>query len=152
MHKIVHCLTIALLAAATACAPKYDVCIYGGSASGVMAAYSAARMGLNVVVIEPTVRFGGLTAGGLGFTDIGNKQVVKGLALQFYRRLGTHYGNLENWVFEPSAASYVLDGYLSHPRITAIKGYHLVDASKEGTEIGSIHVANGKDTLSFKAP
>ena len=152
MHKIVHCFTLALLVAATACTPKYDVCIYGGSASGIMAAYSAAQMGMNVVVIEPTVRFGGLTAGGLGFTDIGNKQVVKGLALQFYRRLGAHYGNLENWVFEPSAAAYVLAGYLSHPRITAIKGYHLVDASKGGTEIGSIRVANGKDTLSFKAP
>lgn len=136
----------------SSCEPQYDVCVYGGSASGIMAAYSAAQMGLDVVVIEPTVRFGGLTAGGLGQTDIGNKQVVRGLALQFYRRLGAHYGNLENWVFEPSAAASVLDGYLSHPRIKALKGYHLVDASKEGTQIRSIRVANGEDTLSFKAP
>ena len=136
----------------SACKPKYDVCIYGGSASGIVAAYSAAQMGLNVVVIEPTVRFGGLTTGGLGQTDIGNKQVVKGLALQFYRKLGTHYGNLENWVFEPSAAAAALDEYLSHPRIKAIKGYHLVDACKEGTDIRSIRVACDKDTISFKAP
>lgn len=134
------------------CSPQYDVCVYGGSASGIMAAYSAAQMGMNVVVIEPTVRFGGLTTGGLGQTDIGNKQVVKGLALQFYRRLGAHYGNLENWVFEPSAAASVLDEYLAHPRITAIKGYHLVDACKDGTAIRSIRVACGKDTLSFNAP
>lgn len=134
------------------CTPKYDVCVYGGSASGIMAAYSAAQMGLDVVVIEPTVRFGGLTTGGLGQTDIGNKQVVKGLALQFYRRLGAHYGNLENWVFEPSAAAEILNGYLAHPRITAIRGYHLVDARKEGTTIRAIRVACGKDTLSFKAP
>ena len=132
--------------------PKYDVCIYGGTASGVMAAYSAAQMGMDVVVIEPTERFGGLTTGGLGHTDIGNKQVVKGLALQFYRRLGAHYGNLENWVFEPSAAESVIDEYLSHPRITAIKGYHLVDACKEGTEIRSVRVAGSGDTLTFKAP
>lgn len=132
--------------------PKYDVCIYGGTASGVMAAYSAAQMGMDVVVIEPTERFGGLTTGGLGHTDIGNKQVVKGLALQFYRRLGAHYGNLENWVFEPSAAASVIDEYLSHPRITAIKGYHLVDACKEGTEIRSVRVAGSGDTLTFKAP
>lgn len=145
-------LVVAAGVALSSCSPKYDVCIYGGSASGVMAAYSAAQMGMNVVVIEPTVRFGGLTAGGLGQTDIGNKQVVKGLALQFYRRLGAHYGNLENWVFEPSAAASVLDEYLSHPRITAIKGYHLVDARKDGTDIRSIRVACGKDTLSFAAP
>lgn len=134
------------------CEEEYDVCIYGGSASGIMAAYSAAQMGLNVLVIEPTVRFGGLTTGGLGQTDIGNKQVVKGLALQFYRRLGAHYGNLENWVFEPSAAASVLDGYLAHPRIKAVKGFHLVDACKEGTAIRSIRVACDNDTLSFKAP
>lgn len=143
---------IAVGFALASCSPKYDVCIYGGSASGVIAAYSAAQMGLNVVVIEPTDRFGGLTTGGLGHTDIGNKQVVKGLALQFYRKLGAHYGNLENWVFEPSAAASVLDEYLSHPRITAIKGYHFVDACKEGTDIRYIRVADGKDTLSFKAP
>lgn len=143
---------LALGVAVVSCVPKYDVCIYGGSASGIMAAYSAAQKGLNVIVIEPTGRFGGLTAGGLGYTDIGNKQVVKGLALQFYRKLGAHYGNLENWVFEPSAASSVLDGYLSHPRITAIRGYHFVDACKEGTEIRSIRVAAGTDTLTMKAP
>ncbi len=135
-----------------ACKPKYDVCIYGGSAAGIVAAYSAAQMGLNVVVIEPTARFGGLTTGGLGQTDIGNKQVVKGLALQFYRKLGAHYGNLENWVFEPSAAAEIMNEYLSHPRITAINGYHLVDACKEGTDIRSIRVACDKDTLSFMAP
>ena len=134
------------------CAKKYDVCVYGGSASGVIAAYSAAQMGLNVAVIEPTERFGGLTTGGLGFTDIGNKQVVKGLALQFYRKLGQHYGTLEQWVFEPSAALDVMEGYLNHPRIHAIAGYHLVDAVKEGTAIKSIRVASGADTLSFSAP
>lgn len=138
--------------ALVSCAPKYDVCIYGGSASGIMAAYSAAQMGMDVVLIEPTVRFGGLTAGGLGQTDIGNKQVVKGLALQFYRKLGAHYGNLENWVFEPSAAASVLEEYLSHPRITAVRGYHLVDTNKKGTQVRFIRVANGEDTLLFKAP
>lgn len=143
---------VLLAAAVTACTPKYDVCVYGGSASGVVAAYSAAQMGMNVVVIEPTERFGGLTTGGLGFTDIGNKQVVKGVALQFYRKLGAHYGNLENWVFEPSAALEVMEDYLNHPRIKAISGYHLVDASVKGTDICSIRVASGTDTLVFSAP
>lgn len=134
------------------CSEKYDLVVYGGSASGVIAAYSAAQMGLEVAVIEPTEQFGGLTTGGLGFTDIGNKQVVKGLALQFYRRLGAHYGTLEQWVFEPSAASEIMDEYLSHPRITALSGYHFVDAVKEGTAIRSIRVASGSDTLAFNAP
>ena len=109
-----------------------------------MAAYSAAQEGLDVLVVEPSPRIGGLTAGGLGQTDIGNKQVVKGLALQFYRRLGAHYGNLENWIFEPSAAKEVLEDYLRHPRIKTLKGYHIVQAQKEGTTIASILVARSE--------
>ena len=65
----------------TACGrEEYDLCIYGGSSAGVVAATSAARLGKRVVVIEPSEHLGGLTTGGLGFTDIGNKQVVKGLS------------------------------------------------------------------------
>ena len=146
---------LALLMLGTGCARKYDLCVYGGSASGVIAAYSAAQMGMDVVIIEPTCRFGGLTTGGLGFTDIGNKQVVKGLAQQFYRKLGAHYGCLEQWVFEPSAAKEVIDGYLSHPRIKAVSGFHLVSVEKDGTAIKGIKVAGGEncaDTLTFSAP
>ena len=46
----------------------YDVCVYGGTAGGVMAAVEAARRGLTVLVLEPAARIGGLTASGLGFT------------------------------------------------------------------------------------
>lgn len=132
----------------------YDVCIYGGTASGVIAATSAARMGQKVLVVEPTVRIGGLTSGGLGYTDIGNKQVVRGLALDFYRRVGAHYGCLEQWVFEPGVAKEILEGYLSHPCITVLKDAHICSVSKEGTVLKSIKVAGGKDyrdTLSFSA-
>ena len=133
---------------------EYDLCIYGGSASGVVAAYSAAQMGLDVLVVEPTDRIGGLTTGGLNFTDIGNKQVVKGVALQFYRRLGEHYGNLEQWVFEPSVAHKTLMEYLDHKHIKVVKGYHICQAQMDGTDISGITVAGGADsadTLSFKA-
>ena len=157
MKKILTLVLVLLLAGCIGCKKNenVDLCIYGGSASGVIAAYSAAQMGMNVTLIEPTCRFGGLTTGGLGYTDIGNKQVVKGLALQFYQKLGAHYGCLEQWVFEPSAANQVIDGYLSHPRIKCVSGYHLVSAEKEGKTILSIRVAGGEnsaDTLSFSAP
>ena len=149
-------LLISALVAMVSCADnrQYDLCVYGGSASGVVAAYSAAQMGMNVLVVEPGIRIGGLTTGGLGFTDIGNKQVVKGVALQFYRRLGEHYGNLEQWVFEPSAAHAILSDYINHKNIKVVMGYHLADAQKEGTDITSIKVAGGEnslDTLTFKA-
>lgn len=144
------------LASLCSCSEKkeYDLCVYGGTASGVVAAYSAAKMGLDVVVVEPTGRIGGMVTGGLGLTDIGNKQVVKGVALQFFRKLGAKYGTLESWVFEPSAAKEILDGYLDNPHIKVVTGYHFCDAVKEGTKISCIRVAGGEnsaDTLSFKA-
>lgn len=143
------------LASLCSCAEKeYDLCIYGGNASGVVAAYSAATQGLDVVVVEPTCRIGGMVTGGLGLTDIGNKQVVKGVALQFFRKLGIKYGTLESWVFEPSAAKEILDGYLDNPHIKVVTGYHFCDAAKEGTDIRTIRVAGGDnslDTLTFKA-
>lgn len=145
---------LALISLCSCAEKEYDLCIYGGNASGVVAAYSAATQGLDVVVVEPTCRIGGMVTGGLGLTDIGNKQVVKGVALQFFRRLGARYGTLESWVFEPSAAKEILDGYLDNPHIKVVTGYHFCDAVKEGTDIRTIRVAGGEnslDTLTFKA-
>lgn len=155
MKKILS-MALAAVMVLSSCANRseYDLCVYGGTASGVMAAYSAAQMGMNVVVVEPTCRIGGMTTGGLGLTDIGNKSVVKGLPLQFYRNLGKKYGTLESWIFEPSAAKELLDEYMSHPNIKVVTGYHFVDAALDGTKIVSMRAAGGEnsaDTLSFAA-
>lgn len=120
------------------CARHYDVCIYGGSSAAVTAAYSAAQMGKEVIVVSPDERIGGLTTCGLGYTDIGNKQAVFGVAKQFYRKLGEHYGRLESWIFEPSVALEVMEEYLDHPNITLLKGCSLEKVEMEGTEIKSI--------------
>ena len=60
-----------------------DIVVYGGTAGGVIAAVQAARMGKRVVLISPSQRVGGLTSGGLGATDIGNKSAIGGLAPTF---------------------------------------------------------------------
>lgn len=91
---------------------EVDVCVYGGTSAGVIAAYSTAMSGKSVVLVEPGAHLGGMSSGGLGYTDIGNKFVVTGLARDFYRRIGSHYGQLEQWVFEPSVA----DAFLFKPR------------------------------------
>src|SRR5262245_1083366 len=68
-----------------------DVVIYGGTSSGIVAAVQARKMGKSVVLIEPSDHLGGLTTGGLGATDIGNKAVIGGLARDFYHRMWRHY-------------------------------------------------------------
>ena len=65
------------------------------------AARAAAERGCKVVIICPDPVLGGMTTGGLGSTDIGNKQAIIGMARQFYRDLGKHYGTDEQWTFEP---------------------------------------------------
>jgi NADPH-dependent 2,4-dienoyl-CoA reductase/sulfur reductase-like enzyme len=59
---------------------EVDVVVYGGTAAGIAAAVQVKRMGRSVVVIEPSDRIGGLTTGGLGQTDIGNKAAIGGIA------------------------------------------------------------------------
>ena len=150
MKKILGIILLSIVAASCA-SHEYDLCVYGGTASGIVAADAAAKMGLNVVVIEPTCRIGGMTTGGLGRTDIGNKQVVQGLALKFYRECGKRYGNLENWVFEPKVAKEVMDEFARSPRIKVITNRHFVNAKTKNGKIISLTAAGEGDTLTFKA-
>lgn len=85
-----------------------DILIYGGTSAGVSAAIQAARLGKSVLLIEPSNRLGGLTTGGLGQTDIGNKQIVGGIAREFYRNIKAHYQDSANWVWQ--ARSDYIDG------------------------------------------
>jgi hypothetical protein len=81
-------------------AEHHDVVVYGGSAAGIAAAVQVRRQGGSVVVIEPSGRIGGLTTGGLGQTDIGNKQAIGGIALEFYVRVRRHYDTPANWKWQ----------------------------------------------------
>src|SRR6516165_9808552 len=81
----------------------YDIVVYGSSAGGVAAAVQGARMGKSVVLIEPGRHLGGLTSGGLGATDIGNKAAIGGISREFYRRLGAHYADDASWKYQTRA-------------------------------------------------
>ncbi|WP_436714676.1 FAD-dependent oxidoreductase [Roseiconus lacunae] len=128
---------------------QYDLVIYGGTSSGIAAAVAAKRNGLSVVVIEPTDRVGGLTTGGLGQTDIGNKSAIGGIAREFYEAIAHHYqdpkawkwqrpndyrsggqsrtstGESAMWTFEPSAALAVYQQWIKRDDIEVIYGQRL---------------------------
>ena len=144
MKKYSPILLIILSLFVISCQKANDVCIYGGSSACVTAAFSAATMGSKVTIICPDVTIGGMTTGGLGQTDIGNKQAVIGLARQFYRKLGEHYGKLEQWLFEPHVAEEILMEYLDNPRIKVMQGWYLESVNKEGTRIVSITCTDRK--------
>ncbi|MCA9137615.1 MAG: FAD-dependent oxidoreductase [Planctomycetales bacterium] len=79
-----------------------DLVIYGGTSAGIAAAVQAKRMGKSVLVIEPSQRIGGLTTGGLGQTDIGNKSAIGGISRQFYQDIAEHYQDPDSWKWQQS--------------------------------------------------
>lgn len=134
--------TTTLYSQATKTAQDYDICIYGGSSAGIVAAYTAKKMGKTVVVIATDEHIGGLSSGGLGQTDIGNKHAIGGISRDFYRRLGKIYGEEESWHFEPKAASAVFKQYISEADIPIIKGKKIVKVNKDGPQIKSVTLNN----------
>jgi hypothetical protein len=150
---------------------KYDIVIYGGTSAGVAAALQSSRMGKSVVLIEPTDRIGGLTTGGLGQTDIGNKQAIGGISREFYENIKKYYDDPENWkwekrseyidggqtrteegeatmwTFEPSAALSVYKAMMDKEKIKMVYNERLNRASgvkKVNGKIESITMESGK--------
>ena len=128
--------TLAIRATFTCCAEtQSDIVIYGSSSAAISAAVQAKRMGKSAVIVSPETRIGGLTTGGLGATDIGNKNAFGGIALEFYGDVAKWYADPSHWThqsrdeykpggqnkgtmgadsmwtFEPSAALAILEGW-----------------------------------------
>lgn len=148
-----------------------DIIVYGGTSGGVMASVQAARMGKTVILVVPSGRLGGLTASGLGKTDVGKKEVIRGLSAEFYGRIYQYYKNPENWLsetleewrakktwgfklfdgmmfnFEPHVAEQLFHDFVDeHEKIQVLFGERL-DRSKpvpkKGTVIQSITMESG---------
>ena len=100
---------LALLACCALNAAAADVVIYGSSPAALAAAVKCARLGVSAVVVSPETRIGGLTTGGLGQTDIGNKRAFRGIALEFYREVARYYRDASHWTRQPLEA-YSPDG------------------------------------------
>ena len=123
-------------------AQEYDICVYGGTSAGVIAAYTAALQHKKVILIEPGRHLGGLSSGGLGYTDIGNKYAITGIGRDFYRRMGKYYGKFETWIFEPHAAEAIFKGYIKEANVPVLYQYRLVEVTKQNMFIKSIVIEN----------
>jgi hypothetical protein len=126
-------------------APIYDVAVYGGTSAGVIAAYTAKMYGKNVILIEPTSHIGGLSSGGLGQTDIGNKYAITGISRDFYRRIGQNYGRFEQWTFEPSVAKKIFMGYINRADLKVLYNQRIKSAKTGNGTIQSIVLEDAKN-------
>lgn len=129
-----------------------DVVVYGGTASGVITAYSAAREGLHVRLLEPGAHLGGMVTGGLSATDLGDFHIIGGYARDFYLQAAEHYGvhaleSTPDWHSEPHVDEEIFRQMLSeagveisfHERIRERKGVVL-----RARRIQSITTMDGK--------
>ncbi|UCG89435.1 MAG: FAD-dependent oxidoreductase [Gemmatimonadota bacterium] len=150
---------------ATAGDGVYDVVIYGCTSAAIAAAIQTKRMGKDPVIVCPETHLGGLTAGGLGWTDSGRKEAIGGFAREFYQRVKAHYDGPDAWVyqrpeeyeryvpeddamwvFEPHVAEQVFEYMVEEAGVTVFRDRWLdrrAGVRKEGTRIVSIRTLDG---------
>ncbi len=154
-------------------AADYDIVVYGGTSAGVAAAVQAKKMGKSVIIVGPDKHLGGLSSGGLGWTDTGNKAVIGGLARDFYHRIYLEYqndatwkwqkkaeygnkgqgtpamdgDNRTMWIFEPSVAERVFEALVKENDIPVIRDQWIdreKGVHKNGNRIHSITMRSGQ--------
>jgi hypothetical protein len=79
---------------------KANIVIYGGTSAAVVAAVQAKHMGQSVIIVSPDLHLGGLSSGGLGWTDVGDNTVIGGLSRDFYHKVWEHYQSPSAWKWE----------------------------------------------------
>jgi len=120
-----------------------DVCIYGGTSGGIAAAVTVAKRGLRVVVLQPGKHIGGMTSGGLGWTDFGRKYVIGGLSYRFYEQVGKHYGRGEEWQFEPRVAEAVYGRWVEESGVDVRYCQYLEAVEMDGQRVHAITLLGG---------
>jgi len=151
---------------------SHDLVVYGGTCAAVIAAVQAKKMNKTVIIVSPDKHLGGLSSGGLGWTDTGNKAVIGGLSRDFYHRVYQHYAepaawvqqkkdeygnqgqgtpaldgeNRTMWIFEPHVAEQIFEDYVKEFNIPVVRDEWLdrtSGVSKDGTRITSITTLSG---------
>ncbi len=173
--RLASCLLALVALSKHAHADSADLIVYGGTSGGVTAAIQGARMGKKVILIEPTKFLGGLTTGGLGATDIGNKRAIGGMSREFYARVFKYYNDPGKWkqetrekymssrrhggndvtdtmwTFEPHAATEIYDAMLAEvkDKVTVVFGERLDRSAKgitkDGAKIVKIVMESGRE-------
>jgi len=133
---------------------EVDVCVYGGTSGGAVAAIQAARMGKKVALLEPGRHLGGLTSGGLSAVDIGDPRSIGGITREYFSHLVARYGKTLNWdqrfkgkggpstggaySIEPHVAERVFDEMVKEAGVIVLREARIESLKKEGARIVSL--------------
>ena len=127
-------------------AERFEIVVYGATASGTMAAIAAAREGMRVALLEPGSHVGGMLSGGLSNSDVDHQeQLIGGLAREFFVAAGAHYGKPIAWAFEPHVAEETLRNMLERAQAHVFLHARLSSLMKEGSGVQRIRVEDGRE-------
>jgi hypothetical protein len=138
----IFCLTPGVRAAGGA---QVDVCVYGGTSGGAIAAVAAARLGKSVVLVCQNGHVGGMTSSGLGVTDVGNyPSSIGGIAAEFYARVGQAYGSSNSvYWFEPHVAEQTFLQMLSQAGVSVFTNEQLASVTMSNLSITQVTMTDG---------
>lgn len=147
-----------ILAAQTAAASEsFDVIVVGGTPAGIASAVAAARQGRSVALTEYHAHLGGMSAGGLGKSDVETRAAIGGLFKEFINGVRDHYvetygpdsANVElsrdGYYFEPHVAEKVFDDMVTaEPAITVLRNHRLEEVIRAGRRVVAVRVRDRK--------
>src|SRR5262245_31100754 len=136
-----------------------DVCVYGGTSGGVIAAVQVARQGKRVILAWPGRHLGGMTSGGLSAVDIGDPRSIGGLAREYFTRLVGFYGKTLAWdrpfegkggpatggafAIEPHKAEELFNDMVREANVNVQFGARLANVRKDDCRIVEFSAENG---------
>ena len=161
-------------AVGAAVAETYDVVVYDATSGGVMAAVAAGRHGSKTALLcaswpacfpEGGHIIGGMSAGGLGQTDIGGyTEIIGGLAREFYKRNRQHYGQAQHvasaesgaencrlptqgcnatYNLEPHVAQSIFAAMLNEAGVKVFFAAQVQTVTKQGSAVTTIALTDG---------
>jgi hypothetical protein len=124
---------------------EYDVVVYGATAGGTVAAIAAAGEGADVLLVEPGKNVGGMVTGGLSHNDYGDRSVIGGMALEFYRKVAACYGKpLYYWRGpEPHVGERIFRDWLDEAEVKVLFDSRVTEVHNSGGTIERITLSGG---------
>ena len=160
MNRFLSLFSVLLPLTAVATVHEADVCVFGGTSGGVVAAVQAARMGRSVLLAEPGRHLGGMTSGGLSAVDIGDPRSVGGIAREYFTRLAATVGVTLAWdkpfvskgggpatggayAIEPRGAEQLFEAMVREAGVRVSFGARLAAVQKDGARLTGLVLENG---------
>lgn len=141
-----------------------DLCVVGGSCTGVFAAVRAARLGLSVVLIEGQGRLGGVAVNGLvniwhTLYDMSDRnQIIAGLTSETLERLnargaltGDPRSRSSSFNFNPCELTIILDELCAENGIRVLLHTHYAGITAETDSVQAIIVENKNGRQAVRA-